>query len=156
MVRAWTIGLLVGPVHWTGSMILLDGPGPVQHAGPTVWTNSPNGPRPNNRSGLAVKKNGLHHSNAMFSGLLTLTLTLDSWLKPIHSIPAMSAELERVFSGTKHTISDQRNSLKTETIELLKCLKSWFRLNIFTEEDLYAIISNLTENKDIETLEPMD
>ena len=65
----------------------------------------------------------------------------------------MSAESERVFSSTKHTISDQRNSLKSETIELLKCLKSWFRLGVFTEEDLHAIVSNLTED---EAIEPMD
>ena len=74
----------------------------------------------------------------------------------IHFIPTISAELERMFSGTKHTISDQRNSLKSETIELLKCLKSWFRLSVFTEEDLHAIMSNLTEDKAIEALEPMD
>ena len=42
----------------------------------------------------------------------------------IHSIPVMSAEPERVFSGAKYTISDQRNSLKSETIELLEYLKS--------------------------------
>ncbi len=44
----------------------------------------------------------------------------------IYSIPAMSAEPERVFSGAKLTVSDQRNGLKSETIELLECLKSWF------------------------------
>ena len=93
-------------------------------------------------------------SNAIFIGLLTLTLTLDYWLKPIQ--PAMSAELERVFSSNKHTISDQRNSLKSETIELLECLKSWFRLGVFIEEDLHAIVSNLSEDEAIEALEPMD
>ena len=67
----------------------------------------------------------------------------------------MSAEPERVFSGTKHTISDERNSLKSETIELLKCLKLWFRLAVFTEEDLHAIVSNLAEDEAIEALEPM-
>ena len=41
----------------------------------------------------------------------------------IYSIPAMSAEPERVFSNAKYTISDQRNSLKSETIELLKCVE---------------------------------
>lgn len=63
----------------------------------------------------------------------------------IYSIPAMSAEPERVFSGAKHTITDQRNSLKIETIELLECLKSWFRIGIFIEQDLHAIISGLEE-----------
>ena len=44
----------------------------------------------------------------------------------------------------KHTISDQRASLKSETIELLECLKSWFRLGIFTEKDLHAIVEIMT------------
>ena len=57
----------------------------------------------------------------------------------------MSSEPERVFSGAKYTISDQRASLKSETIELLECLQSWFRLGIFTEEDLYAIVETITE-----------
>ena len=63
----------------------------------------------------------------------------------IYSIPAMSSEPERVFSGAKHTISDHRASLKSETIELLECLKSWFRIGIFTEEDLHAIVSTMGE-----------
>ena len=50
----------------------------------------------------------------------------------IYSIPAMSSEAERVFSGAKYTISDLRGRLKSEIIELLECLKSWFRLDIFT------------------------
>ena len=73
---------------------------------------------------------------------------LDYWLKliqrfrlpllfkiiiDIHFISTMSAKPERVFSDVKYTISNQRNSLKSTTIELLKCLKSWFRLGIFTE-----------------------
>jgi hypothetical protein len=44
----------------------------------------------------------------------------------ILSIPAMSAELERLFSSAKITITDRRNRLGVETIEALKCLKSWF------------------------------
>ena len=35
----------------------------------------------------------------------------------------MSAESERVFFDVKHTISDQRNSLKSAIIKLLECLK---------------------------------
>ena len=68
----------------------------------------------------------------------------------------MSAELERVFSGAKHTISDQRKSLKSETIKLLECLKSWFRLGIFTEQDLHAIVVNLNENDAMEALEAIN
>ncbi|MCJ1469131.1 Phospholipase C [Pseudocyphellaria aurata] len=60
----------------------------------------------------------------------------------IPSIPAMSPEPERVFPGAKLTVSDQRNSLEGETIELLECLKSWFRLGLFTEEDLHAVVND--------------
>ena len=63
----------------------------------------------------------------------------------IYSIPAMSAEPERVFSGAKRTVSDSRGSLRSETIELLECLKSWFRLGIFTKEDLHAIVNTVEE-----------
>ena len=62
----------------------------------------------------------------------------------IYSIPAMSAEPERVFSGAKRTVSDSRGRLQSETIDILKCLKSWFRLGVFTKEALHAIVSNLT------------
>ena len=59
----------------------------------------------------------------------------------IYSIPAMSSEPERVFSGAKHTISDQRMRLKIESIELLECLKSWFRIGLFTEQELHEMIA---------------
>ena len=52
---------------------------------------------------------------------------------------------ERVFSGAKYTVSDRRAGLKSTTIELLECLKSWFRFGVFAEEDLYAIISSMEE-----------
>ena len=74
----------------------------------------------------------------------------------IHSIPPMSAEPERVFSGSKHTISDQRNSLKSNTVELLECLKSWFRLGVFTEQHLHAIVGYLNEEGAIEALEAIN
>jgi len=45
----------------------------------------------------------------------------------------MSADPERLFSGTKITISDRRNRLGIFTIKALECLKSW--LNIETIED---------------------
>jgi hypothetical protein len=43
----------------------------------------------------------------------------------ILSIPAMSAEPERLFSGAGITITDRRNRLQSEAIEALECLKSW-------------------------------
>ena len=62
---------------------------------------------------------------------------------------------KRVFSGAKHTISDQWANLKSETVELLKCLKSWFRAGIFTEEDLHAIVGTMAEGA-VEALENLD
>jgi hypothetical protein len=41
------------------------------------------------------------------------------------SIPAMSAEPERLFSGAKITITDRRNQLCIESIQAIECLKSW-------------------------------
>ena len=61
-----------------------------------------------------------------------------------------------MFSDAKHTVSDQRNSLKDTTIELLKCLKSWFRLGVFTEQDLHAIIGSLNEEGAMEALDAMN
>ncbi|RFN42835.1 recq helicase tlh3 [Fusarium flagelliforme] len=64
---------------------------------------------------------------------------LDWWLKParqfvypnlskmastIFSIPPMSAEPERVFSGTKHTIAPERIRRGAEMVEITECLKS--------------------------------
>lgn len=43
----------------------------------------------------------------------------------ILSIPAMSAEPERLFSGSKLTITDRRNKLGVDSIEATECLKSW-------------------------------
>ena len=42
----------------------------------------------------------------------------------IYSIPAMSAQSERVFLGPNALVSDFRDRLQSETIEVLKCLKS--------------------------------
>lgn len=43
----------------------------------------------------------------------------------ILSVPAMSAECERVFSSAKLLISDRRNKLGADVIEAAECLKSW-------------------------------
>ena len=63
----------------------------------------------------------------------------------IFSIPAMSSEPERVFSGAKHTLTEQRMRCNIETIQLLECLKSWFRIGIYTEEDLHRVIAEELE-----------
>jgi hypothetical protein len=46
------------------------------------------------------------------------------------SIPAMSAETERVFSDTKHIISDTRYRLGAGIIEALECQNRWIRAEI--------------------------
>lgn len=45
----------------------------------------------------------------------------------LFSIPAMSAECERVFSQSKRLITDERNRLGSATIEANECLKNWLR-----------------------------
>jgi hypothetical protein len=45
----------------------------------------------------------------------------------ILSIPAMCAEVERLFSQCKRIITDDRHSLEPDRIEALECLKSFFR-----------------------------
>ena len=48
----------------------------------------------------------------------------------ILSIPAMSAEPERVFSGSRRTISWDRACLSGKIVEQTECLKSWVREQI--------------------------
>jgi len=49
------------------------------------------------------------------------------------SIPAMSAELERVFSQAKRTITPDRNALDSHTIEVLELMRYWWTRNIITQ-----------------------
>jgi hypothetical protein len=48
----------------------------------------------------------------------------------IFSIPAMSDEPERVFSGARRTISWERARLGAEMIEKLECMKNWIRAGV--------------------------
>jgi len=50
-------------------------------------------------------------------------------------IPAMSADLERLFYGAKITISDRRCRLGMPTIQALECLKSWLGIIEATVDD---------------------
>ena len=43
----------------------------------------------------------------------------------------MSAELERVFSQAKRTITDDRNRLSAKTFEEAQCLKHWFDRGLY-------------------------
>lgn len=51
----------------------------------------------------------------------------------ILSIPAMSDEPERVFSGARRTISWDRAQMSAETLECVECLKHWKRSRILNE-----------------------
>ena len=46
------------------------------------------------------------------------------------SIPAMSAECERVFSSSKLMVTDRRNRLMEDVIEAGECLRAWIRGNV--------------------------
>ena len=61
----------------------------------------------------------------------------------IFSIPPMSAEPERVFSGTKHTIAPERIRLGAEMVEITECLKSWVRIPPGKER---AVLSGIFRN----------
>jgi hypothetical protein len=63
----------------------------------------------------------------------------------IFAVPAMSAEAERVFSRyvpfsviiliitAKQTITDRRNRLNTDSVEIIECLNSWMCQGIISE-----------------------
>lgn len=57
----------------------------------------------------------------------------------ILSIPAMSAEPERLFSGAKVTITDRRNRLGSDVVEALECLKSWYGIRDFQGDNPSAV-----------------
>ena len=48
----------------------------------------------------------------------------------ILSIPAMSAECERVFSSAKLLITDRRGRLKEDIIEASECSRSWIEAEL--------------------------
>ena len=83
-----------------------------------------------------------HFINASPTNLPPGTTALDWWLNPsnrinypslyrmaidILSIPPMSSEPERIFSGARRTITWQRMRLGPVNIERSECLKSWVR-----------------------------
>ena len=48
----------------------------------------------------------------------------------ILSIPAMSDEPKRVFSGARRTLSWERAQMEPKTLEMVECLKHWKRSGI--------------------------
>lgn len=57
----------------------------------------------------------------------------------ILSIPAMAADVERLFSTAKLTITPQRNCLHISTLELLQCLKSWDNSSVLNATSLVSL-----------------
>jgi hAT family dimerisation domain. len=51
------------------------------------------------------------------------------------SIPAISAEPERLFSSYKITVTDRRNKLLVKVIKALECLRSWYKVKAFELEE---------------------
>jgi hypothetical protein len=90
------------------------------------------------------------------SRLISLTArgsTLD-----ILAIPAMATDCERSFSLAKLTLTTQRLSMTTETLEKLQCLKNWVRHGavklgataVGRDELQWEIGNSSMENTDVE------
>jgi hypothetical protein len=52
----------------------------------------------------------------------------------ILSIPAMSADVERLFSSAGLTLSDPRNRMGEALLEALECMKSWYKIKDYRLE----------------------
>lgn len=52
------------------------------------------------------------------------------------SIPAMSADPERLWSSAKLTVSDRRGRVTVRTLQAIKCLKSWLGVEIAIDDDV--------------------
>jgi hypothetical protein len=71
------------------------------------------------------------------------------------SIPAMSAEVERLFSSANITIIDCRNRIGVDAVEAIKCLKSWLRKDNISwlDSEVEALVQKvIEEDKEIEML----
>jgi hypothetical protein len=85
----------------------------------------------------ATNNNGMIRSLSLgrYGHLLSIVRRLSKLAVNILSIPAMSAEPERLFSGAGITITDRRNRLGSDVIEALECLKSWFGIQDFRGDE---------------------
>jgi hypothetical protein len=52
----------------------------------------------------------------------------------ILSIPAMSDEPERVFSGCRRTVSWERSQISPTELERMECLKHWMQRSVYLED----------------------
>ncbi|EMT69251.1 hypothetical protein FOC4_g10000067 [Fusarium odoratissimum] len=71
----------------------------------------------------------------------------------ILSIPAMSAEPERVFSGARRTISWDRCQLGSRTIERGECMKSWIKSGITQGYPVDLLEAEGIEDNNVEGLD---
>lgn len=73
----------------------------------------------------------ISHYTARLTMSRSTYLNLSKMAVDILSIPAMSAEPERLFSRAMITITDRRNRLGSDVIEAPECVKSRPRYEIF-------------------------
>jgi hypothetical protein len=59
---------------------------------------------------------------------------LRQWAFDTLSVPAMSAEMERLFAQARRVITVDRNRLKTENLEVLLCMKHWLDADILPDQ----------------------
>ena len=62
------------------------------------------------------------------------------------SIPAMSAEPERVFSGARRLLSWERMRLGSDKIEMNECLKSFIRIRMKQDDNYITELRRLTDS----------
>ena len=51
------------------------------------------------------------------------------------SIPAMSAEVERIFSSAKRLLTPERNALTADNLEIYEVLRNWWLHDIVLQQD---------------------
>ena len=70
----------------------------------------------------------------------------------MHSILAMSAKCERVFSSTKLLITDLRARMRDDIMEASECLKAWDNIDtsLINLEELQLIILQRAEKERVE------
>jgi hypothetical protein len=58
---------------------------------------------------------------------------LSSWAIRILSIPSMSDKPERIFSGSRRTVSWEKTAMTATTLEQLECTRDWKRGNLLND-----------------------
>ena len=79
--------------------------------------------------------------------------TLAKMAYDLFSIPAMSAECERVFSNSRKMITDERYSLKVDIIEADQCLKSWLKQQLVDGAATWQIRASQIQQAELQEAE---